>query len=236
MVKEGQKVHGGRATLAVVTTPVLAIFLAIVVGFVSWSNLSRPIRNARITARVPAQSTQMAAALQIYLANNADRWPPHAAELIATNNIAASEFFTGYNADAESPIGNTTLSQLESLSDEDQQAAVQAAAAALPKKVTAHRVGDFVFTYHGVPRTDVQAPFWIFIFWPENTTITQEINNRINVGLLDGSTTTYKPEEFSQRLKEQNVLRTNAGLPRLVPPQFVTHTQPADPDCWVLDE
>jgi hypothetical protein len=106
--------------------------------------------------------------------------------------------------------------------------AAQAAADAMPANVVAHRLGDYVFTYHGIDSTAADPQLWIVI--KSNDPAQNPFNDpneRIAVGLTDGTTTRHSAPRFAAALADQNALRASLGLPPLPIPSQVLHDAPA---------
>jgi len=181
-----------------------------------------------MTARASSQALPVQTALQIYVGNNAGQWPAHASYLIINGYLSSSDLLNASHISGSNvPVADTTLNDFDTLTTERQKAVVQAAAAALPKGVVAHRLGDYVFTYHNIPRADMTQPVWLFIRWSNDIPISTIHNQQIVVGLLNGTTKVYSPGQFASELVNQNRLRASLKLPALPHPKDVTHTQPA---------
>ena len=106
----------------------------------------------------------------------------------------------------------------------------KAAADAMPQNVVAHRLGDFVFTYHGVDSSTGDPSLWIVISSADPVANPNPpLGENIAVGCLDGSVKTFLPHLFASALADQNALRRSVGLPPLPDPRTVTHDAPAVP-------
>lgn len=130
---------------------------------------------------------------------------------------------------ADVPIGSHTLADFfaGALSPAQQQS-IDAAGAALSPATIAHRVGDMVFTYHGVDRGPQSDRLWIVIAWPDRTgAAALDPTYEIVVGRADGETRTYAVADFPAQLQSQNMIRAQQNLPPLPMPDTITQQQPA---------
>jgi hypothetical protein len=125
------------------------------------------------------------------------------------------------------------LFDLSLMAPDERPAVIERAAAALPRGVVAHRVGDFVFTYHGGV-LDGRAPgLWVVLMSPDpDANQFASIDMPVVAGRVDGGMMQIPPASFASRLAVQNGLRARHGLPPLPDPSTVTHGEPAvaDPD------
>jgi hypothetical protein len=231
MVKEGQEVRGGRAALAVLPLPLLAV--AGLIALLTWgvfASLSGAGAFAAARAQRRAAETQtVLSAVLDYAEINGGRGPDHAAQLVAAGCLPARALIGFYSMTLPErvPVGDVTLDQLDSLTSEDARDAAEAAADALPAGTTAHRLGDFVFTYHGFDIDTADPRLWVVIrvldpaangppFGPEP----------VVVGYADDSVAEIPPEKVAARLAEQNALRATYDLPPLPDPTTVMHAGP----------
>ena len=102
------------------------------------------------------------------------------------------------------------------------------AADTLPDGVIAHRLGDFVFTYHGIGTGATDNTLWLVIYWPDpDFNPPPQVSEMIMVGQLDGTTLPIAMGSFPGALRRQNVARQAIGLGPLPDPATVTHANPA---------
>lgn len=229
MVREAQRVHGGRAALAVVLPPLLALS-GLVGGYVY---LFVAVLRAPSTAASPifvARQVQTATVLHAvldYAARHTGQGPLHASELVASGRLPAGHFALSKSATSTAavPVSGTTLDALEALPYEEAQAVVAAAAAALPEGTVAHRVGDFVFVYHGADISAAAGGIWVVVAAPD--ALADPASQALFAGHADGSITRIDPGGLAAALTEQNALRAESGLPPLSDPTTVTHERPA---------
>ncbi|HEX9832235.1 MAG TPA: hypothetical protein VGA66_03955 [Mycobacterium sp.] len=132
--------------------------------------------------------------------------------------------------ESDVPVVDATLEAYAAWPRPRQRRAEQVAASAVPVGAIAHRLGDFVFTYHGFDLRDADARLWIVIeSWDPDAQMgavgIQE--TRIAVGIADGTVTEFDQDQLAAKLTEQNALRETLGLPPLPRPRAVRHGKPA---------
>jgi hypothetical protein len=129
---------------------------------------------------------------------------------------------------SEIPIADVSLLDVSMLEDDERRAALQAAVDALPEGVVAHRVGDFVFTHHGIDFTDARAGLWIVVMSPDPDVNPNrgQLGTHV-VGRANGTVEAIPSHRWLQALKDQNDLRATAGLPPLPDPAAVARDTPA---------
>jgi hypothetical protein len=235
-VKSAQRVHGGRAAFAVLSPPLvgLAALAGVYIWFLFWVAL--PMQGRAVATLQTSNAGQFVAALKTYHATNNDTWPEHAVQLlqVPSTTLSSWSFSTPSPTTVSNlnkiKIGEETLGNFEMLSPERQDKAVQAAIESLPDGTIAHRLGDWVFTYHGIPDPDAEsaALLWVAVAAPEqNANRTVSPTDTIVVAQLDGTTTSFSYSRMSTMLASQNAFRAQHGLPPLPDPCTVTHDQPA---------
>ncbi len=136
------------------------------------------------------------------------------------------ETFDATEPMATVPVGAVDLEQLAKASPSQQQAMADAVAATLPKNVVAHRLGDFVFPYHGMNLNHADPTLWTVMMDPIDPDLLAT-TQAIEVGFADGTTRSIPQASFRQALANQNTLRAKYGLAPLPDPSQVTATQPA---------
>jgi hypothetical protein len=231
MVKDGQKVSGGRAAFSVLAFP-LALMLGGVMLIAIASILDSRSTGAASTYYVSStqrpETGAMTTALRAYAAAHNNRFPAHALEMVPTNHVTVSDFIATGSDTTESdvPVADIDLDQLQYLPANRKRMSVQAQASTLPANVIAHRVGDFVFTYHGIDVSTADPQLWIVIFSedPEVTATTRGFG--ITAGRADGTIGSFTGPTANE-LAAQNALRSMYGLAPLPDPATVTHAQPA---------
>lgn len=242
MLKDGQKVSGGRAALAAILPIGLGLVLAvglfifaIVLPATSAAQAAAQAAAAQAAAQSARSSStdhdrilQLAGAIRSHFTEYGEP-PHHAIEMHETQRIAVSVFlFPGPDEQSrmeQSTIVGMTLSDLNLADGETTEAVIKAATASLPGNVIAHRVGDTVFCYHGMKDLAAADPqLWTVIASPEPG---DRAAVEYTIGLLDGSVQTLDAATFATSLSHQNMLRADAGLPPLPDPSAVTTDRPA---------
>ncbi len=164
--------------------------------------------------------------LLVYTASHNGDLPPHAITIAGDDYLGPSIFIAdGGGATSTSiPTGETPLPDFARASTERQAEIAGSLIDALPDDLVAHRLGDFVFTYHGIDLASADADLWLVIQSPDPSQNPQP-PNRIIIGLADGTIAVIDADGFDDSLRKQNTLRTDNGLPPLPSPETVlTHT------------
>ena len=160
---------------------------------------------------------------------NGGRGPAHALELLLDPGLAEGRFIVPLTSTAldDVPVSDTTLRDLALMAEDEKPDVIARAVAALPSGVVAHRVGDFVFTYHGAVLDERAAGLWVVVMCPD-----PDVNGPLGavtpvfVGLADGSQLSLVRSTIRRVLPAQNRLRRELGLPPLPDPTTVTHDAP----------
>jgi len=168
-------------------------------------------------------------ALRDYAQANDGRLPEHAIQLIANGHLSTTHFvtFDSLTMKEAVPMGGVTLAQFDSLTADRKRETVQSVVDALPDGVIVHRLGDFVFTYHGLALATSDPTLWVVIWSPDpaqNPPFQWE--DRIPIGLAGGAVIQVKATKLTEALSAQNGLRAAQHLPPLVNPFAATHTRP----------
>jgi hypothetical protein len=233
MVRAGHKVSGVRATFAVATFPVLCVLL--LVG--AYASLivfavvaSRPVVAGRVAS--PFQETQVVLdAVLAHAAEHDGRGPAHALALAAGGSLTEWGFVAATTpTDVEEvPVdGALDLVDFAVLPPPEKRALVEEVAAALPERVLAHRVGDFVFTYHGLDLDAAAGGLWVVVLAADpQAGGAARSRGPVVVGLADGSVRAITRSRLAAALARQNELRATEGLPPLPDPTRLTHDAPA---------
>ncbi|MBP7745162.1 MAG: hypothetical protein KA383_03445 [Phycisphaerae bacterium] len=250
MLKETQRVGGGRATLATLVFPLLLIgglttawVIAIraamaAAGAVAWTasgGAALPPGYATTTlSSLPnpadeGETEVVMDALLTFARGNAGQGPTHAAQLVALHRLSGSALVAWDSTTFEEDVavGSVRLDELEELSLAQANAAADAAARALPPRTIAHRLGDFVFTYHGLDLTQADPELWVVIRQCDPEANPGTTMPFVFVGRADGTVLRFTADQFRARRAEQNELRASHDLAPLPDPATVTHTRPA---------
>ncbi|MCH7814003.1 MAG: YIP1 family protein [Planctomycetes bacterium] len=229
MVSRGQKVSGGRAALAVLTLPIGGL-VTIVGVFVGMSFYFLPtVRPAMTRAASLAETQVVLDAVLAHMTEHSGSGPAHAVILVADGKLAPFDLVT-FGTDTiedDVPVGSITLADFGGLSSARKAIVAQQAVAALPDNVVAHRLGDCVFTYHGLDAGPDQALLWVVILAADpSVNALSDPNREVYVGQVDGTVTAIPIADFPQSLKVQNAQRRQHDLPPLPHPDQVTHAAP----------
>lgn len=241
MVKSAQKATGLRASLAVCIPPVLAFaitiggyiaFMLTVVSTAPW-NATAPISQPKAVA------SSMSSSLISYSQDNNGQLPDHALRLLDNITLSSSDFstytdptyFPG-NIPSSSPssfqtFGKFTIEEFEVAPTATQSLYIDSWLAS-NANVIAHRIGDFVFVYHGINVEQADTGLWLYIMQPHSDKYAP-VNavNTYYVGLADGSVSSFPKASLSSELAAQNTLRKSAGLPPL--PETLLDATESDP-------
>ncbi|MCH8153089.1 MAG: YIP1 family protein [Planctomycetes bacterium] len=230
MVATSQRVHGGRAALAVLTFPVSLVLLVVggyVVFFVALINIGA--MSAGIT--MPTTDTQIVLdGVLDYSSRHDGQGPGHALQLVTSAGLSETDFVTSGSATGidDVPAGDADLVAFMLLSPSDQAEVADAAAEALPQGTIAHRLGDFVFTYHGLDLTAADPGLWVVVQSPDpDVNSVQPPWVVLGVGRADGTVITVGLTQMAFSLQQQNAIRTASGLPPLPDLTTVTHDKPS---------
>ena len=232
-VKEGQRVSGGRATLAVLPFPALLVTSVVFLyGWLVFATISGRGPFGAASMNTAGETEYVLESVLAFAEDHKGEWPGHAVQLAADEYLMAHEFVSfntlTLTTEASVPVSSTTLDQFDILSSPEKQAVAQAAGAALPEETTAHRLGDFVFTYHGIDLENVNPDLWLVIWAPDpDQNPPFDPSDLIQVGRANGTVREVPLASFPEALSAQNALRLAHGMPSLRSPLRITHTSPA---------
>ncbi len=124
--------------------------------------------------------------------------------------------------------GALDLIEFAVLPPTEKQEVVEEAAEALPDGVVAHRLGDFVFTYHGIDLDNAGAGLWVVVMAADPDVAGPALaRGPVVVGMADGTVRAIARSRLTEALARQNELRAANGLPALPDPTRLTHDAPA---------
>ncbi|MFN0134281.1 MAG: hypothetical protein ACKVW3_17345 [Phycisphaerales bacterium] len=245
MLMHTQRVGWFRALLAAGSVPLLLFVASAAMVIFPMILVTRGMAQMSVNQSAAAQARLAAAAagtlppsaspstfgvgdgLRTFLADHG-RWPTHALEAIEANAISATTLClpdaTIVRQLGDVPAGGTSLDKFVFLEKSVAQRAIERAAGQLPPTVTSHRLGDFVFTYHGIdPKGD--GRLWIAVCrgermprFPIGT-----MGRGLVAAQLDGTIHNVNEADVAQALRDQNAIRAENGLPPLPDPADVTH-------------
>lgn len=233
---EAHRTRTWKALVAMVLPALLMpgmIVLAYVGVFASVIGVSA-VRSGAIVAQVSQQSQvgSLTMGWRSLSAANSGVGPVHASALLGEPYVDSDMFL---NVDSsliksEVAVGSLTLAAFDGAGAQlapEQQAAITEASESLPSDTIAHRLGDYVFTYHGIDQLTAPAALWVVISSPAGATSPPTAQEAVVVGKVDGSSEVIFGKDFPASLAKQNQLRASAGLSPLPLPVLVTHEKPA---------
>lgn len=231
-----QRVHGFRAALAAAMMPVvLSLTVVGLYAFMMYWMFSM-VGTARLATAPFFKMQAMTGSLVSYRLDTSADGPTHALRLVAEDYLMVSDEFVGDMTMTSSqqialPGGEgATLADFDAMSPTERIQAALDAADSLPDGVIAHRLGDFVFTYHGIGTDATDNTLWLVIYWPDpDFNPPLQASEPIMVGQLDGTPLPILMGMFPAALQRQNASRKAIGLPPLPDPATITHANPAGP-------
>jgi hypothetical protein len=238
MMKEAHRIHGGRAALATLLPPVTAVaaIISLYILLIATIIGAAGTRAAAAAATAGATATSfdtanIAAALESWAADHNGAGPPHALMLVEGGNLEAMSFLT-FSGDLESaaplyPGAPVRFYDYYTSFAPTQRQMARDAAAALPANVVAHRVGDFVFTWHGVDMIVGDRALWVMVLAPIDVdTVSGLPADRCTIVYVDGTTESLPLADLPAALVDQNEVRAVFGLPPVPDPMTVTQERP----------
>ncbi len=245
MVRQRQNVSTLRAVFAAVTP--LVTFIGTVAGLYVWlivfvlSTMPTTMPAGAVGTMPAGPFTTsvglggppirvVATALRDHAAAHGGAGPGHATELVARGHLIASDLIAPGSSTklSDAKVGESTLEDF--LPDETGEIlkAAQAAARDLPPGTVAHRVGDYIFTHHGIKFTEPPPPLWVVVEWPDPVANRPlKPNAMVQTAFADGTVVLVAVGEFSASLADQNKLRKEYELLPLPDLSGITHAKPA---------
>ncbi|TVQ52739.1 MAG: ABC transporter permease [Phycisphaerales bacterium] len=227
MLRVGQQVAAWRAVLAGLALPVISMVIMIVlysgaIAMTAFQPGLTPMAGRQMPPNLAVD--MMNHELGSYRARNRNELPDHAARLLMGDSVSPEHFLPRGSTQTtlDVRVGGYTLDALNAMSTDEKRAAIDLAAERLPEDVIAHRLGAFVFTYHGIDPADADANLWLAVLVDDDSTLVHLLQR-------DGRTRAVVPADFENHLEDQNRLRRRHGLPSLTDPRDVTHDQPMRP-------
>jgi predicted RNA-binding Zn-ribbon protein involved in translation (DUF1610 family) len=246
MLREGQRVSGGRATLAVMALPLLvslvfAVFLIVVTHGISGS-MGGMTSGPPGGWGGPAQQTLMFAQQnQQAGAMSRSSAPAHCIEYLLGNSQYASQMSVGMlgagspfcqagtkTTPADIPVADITLKDFLAATPSGQLKAASKLLDQQPANLVADRFGDFIFTFHGARSTVGDSSLWVVVMLPDpDVNGTPQPGDPIFLGMGDGSVTQTTYAQLPALLQQQNQYRGTLALPSLPDLITITHNNPA---------
>lgn len=214
-----QKVRGIRAMIAVGALPGLVVLL--IVGFVGFSTYMG-ISSASSFSPTAVASTYdvdvFRAPLEKSVTDGA--WPVHMGELLNDGSLSPQDFVAAMSMTTtqDAGLGGVALGAWWSLAPESRESTLAKVLESMTPDVIAHRVGDFVFTYHGIDPANPPPRLWTVVEAWDRQVPGQPVQWQVSVLNMDGSAATIPRGMFAGQLQAQNQLRAGVGLPPLPDP------------------
>jgi len=207
----------------------VALVVAQILGLYFWRSAGRRQTLSYVDTRY------MSSVVLAYVEGHDGQAPDHTAQVLLEGPVTAVVFLLRDSLTmlGSVPLADMMLAQFDGLSSEQQAQVVQTAVERLGEGTIAHRLGDYVFTYHGIDFADADPDLWILVWSPDpGQNAAPSLEEVIPIGLADGEVKHVSLSGFVEELSEQNRLRVSYGLPPLVSPFTVTHKNPmvAQPD------
>ncbi len=240
MVRQTHRTSGGKATLAVLSGPLLSLmtvgglyaYLVYTVMSGIGPAMIAPAGPAPFGVATYAQSetqTLVVASLNHALMNGA--LPKHPLELVQDGQVAEPEFVSSETLTTPDQIrwNQLKLSDLMGFADEVKAKKIQAFVASLPQGAFAHRAGDFIFTCPGVDPARLSPDVWLVIFSPMPIPgqAVSPFQMSTYVGRADGTVVAIPTTSFQKSLQDQQAVRKKNNLPPLPNLTSITHASPA---------
>lgn len=220
MLRQTHQVNGFRAALAVFTPPLAVV--GVVVGLFMWAMANVASMGTTFVHSNMAHGAARSAGAVIDWARDHGGQPPrHAFELVESGLVFSGVFTDWSNRDTS--VAGVDPMQMYALDPVERKAAVERVVLSMPSGIIAHRVGNSVFTYHGIvfpPAGQPDARLWVVVMESPNA-------RRLIAGLADGSTIEIGYAELPRMLSEQNQVREAEGLAPLPDLASVTIASPA---------
>jgi hypothetical protein len=248
MVMVGHRVHGGRATFATIAWPLSLVTMAVLAyfGLIIWVFASGQAFGGGMPS-LTTDAKRMNDAIIQYAHEHDGAGPPHAIMLLNDDQLVGSDFTSMYSPTTSSdiPVNSISLLDYELLTEPQREPASASMVQSLPEDVIAHRLGDFVFTYHGINLLAPPDPrLWIMIEWEDQGLTMPEIleesgkdggaswpiPSQVAIGMADGTVRIMGAGTFGLNLSVQNDLRAEHGLAPLGDPMLITHDAPLSAD------
>jgi len=228
MITIAHDIPAWRGIVATGTFPVLAFL-----GFVGLIVIAAINDNNSMATFAPARTTTAAVKvngnLTNFLAANNGEYPLFGLETIDGDFTQLSKFTTEDSATEPDVvmIGDDSLVDLMQLPQGRLAEHLRRIGEAMPDDVIAHRVGDFVFTYHGMSTPPACGSLWTLVLLPDGEMFLNGVQQaNIRTVNADGMIETYTSTNIGAALQAQNKLRELYGLPELPDLKSITLDAP----------
>ena len=233
-----QGVSWWRATLAA-SVPMVVVVGGLV--WLLWIGTVNSMSSWAPTRTLNQRTWDLYVQMEAMAPGNLGAGPSHGVELLLDAGIViASDYMHPYSMTPTTSVHlmGTDLNDLFLM--DDAARTQRMATAPLPSDVIAHRVGDVVFTYHGISIDPSSTPvgstlvtppdsddLWVLIMLPDAATRSTTPNVTFMVVDADGTQASYTMRSLPTVLNTQNLERRRVGLDPLPDPSIVTMSTPA---------
>lgn len=229
--------RGVLATLALPAVVTISGIALIVWGIIAMQNAMAGMGGfgAGMVNNDTADARAVGQAIITFSQNNDGAGPAHGLELLTGGYLEDGWAFVLSSSPTLPemiPVGDRTLDDFALLEGEAQTDALITILGDMPPNVVAHRVGDFVFTHHGVDLADTRGQrgqLWLAVAVSDPDSRGTAIATWDPVQLIyaDGTVGTVMHSTLDSMLQQQNTLRAREGLPPIPHPDDVLHGKPA---------
>lgn len=227
MLKHGQGVTWLRATSATLVLPCAVTLLVPVVqqslGNSQWA--ARALVKSKVALR--HETATMTNAILLFASNHGGVGPAHPSQLATIGALGKIGFITSLSPSGELQVrvGERSLEQFLSSPIEERREQARIAENAMPREVTAYRLGDYVFTYYGIDLTSADSDLWIVVQAPQQRRALErltETERTISVGTAGGLVKQFPVGSLNVQLERQNRMRAMYSLPPVPHPGEIT--------------
>lgn len=246
MVKSGQKVHGGRATLAVTVFPICGVLIVgtiYVVAIWGFNQMTNAVTGGMGMA--PSALSQQTSSINMALVSsywsNSNAAPQHVIENVLSNQIYAyagwggsptgDTIFCHPDSDTTNddiPVGENTLQDFLDGNSSEKLKLAASVLESMPDGVVAYRFGDYIFTYSGATLNSMDSQFWNMVMLPDpDVNGVPKAKDTIHIAKGDYTVIEVTYDQLPTLLQQQNQYRATLGLAALPDLMTITHDNPA---------
>lgn len=224
MLRETHRVNGFRAALAVFLPPIALVAALVAMIFAAVASSTSQMQGSWAHVAINRQADEAATAVFDWARTNGGQPPKHAVELVEGGRLMPFAFVRHRRMNAGSTtIAGVDLTQMYALTPDERRAAVELVISSLPTDMVAHRVGDIVFTYHGMefpPSGMPDGRLWIAVAIEPGGAL-------FSAARADSTTDEIDAAGWAIALADQNRVRVASGLPELPDISTLTAESPA---------
>lgn len=249
MLQSAQKVRGGRAVLAVISLPVLAMVVASAVYGAAYWGVTQMAGGMGMGVTTGGINTQTTSSLNQALIStgfqNTNRGIDHVIECAIGGQLSmfmggmagigsGSTMLTNGSSKttaSDIPMGDNTLQDFLDGTTKEKLRFAADLLEALPNDTIAYRFGDYVFTHRGSQPFVMDSQLWSLVMLPD-----PEVNgipapgDKVHLATANYGVVEITYAELPAKLKAQNAHRQTLGLEPLPDLITIIHDCPAVPD------